>query len=153
LQTQANQLSEFLIKGLNQSQPNNGVSDIKTSKSPFSYLREGLLPHILNALLQSNHLHHQHVDHLMVFLSIGLKEFNLLLLPLYLPYKIIDHVGQLVDLDILGIDMTAQLIDKPPQLVGSLSHEIDMFIKTVQGMVLKMSNLLHGRLKLVDPSQ
>jgi hypothetical protein len=60
----------------------------------------------------------------MMLLTIGLKELDLLLLTLHLPNEV-DHIGQLLDLDVLGINVVVQLINEPPQLVRGLPHKVN----------------------------
>jgi hypothetical protein len=78
-----------------------------------SYLRESLPLDILHALFQG--------DHLTMLLPMVLKEFDLLSLLFGLPNKIVDHVGQLLNLNLLHINATVQLVYHPPYTVRRIT--------------------------------
>jgi hypothetical protein len=71
-----------------------------------SYLGEDLSLDVCGVLFQGNHLGSHPVDHLSLPLSIVLKDLDRLGLLFHLPDQVIDHVGQLVDLDVLNVNMT-----------------------------------------------
>jgi hypothetical protein len=110
-----------------------------------SYLRESLPLNILQTLFQCNHLGSQRVDHFTMLLLIILEDFDLLGLLLSLPDKIIDHIGQLLDLDLLCINMTVQLVNNPPYAIRRITDKVNTFLQTISRMVLltiNMSNLV-----------
>jgi hypothetical protein len=65
-----------------------------------------------------------------------LKALNCLGLSLHLPDKIIDHVGQLLDLDILNVNTTVQFIHYLPYSVSGIPDEVNAFIQTINWVVL-----------------
>jgi hypothetical protein len=71
-----------------------------------SYLGENLFLDICGVLLQGNYLGSHSVDHLPLLLPIFLKELDHFGLSLHLPDEIVDHIGQLVDLQVLNVNMT-----------------------------------------------
>jgi hypothetical protein len=105
---------------------------------PFSYLGKGLLLHILNTLFQSNDLGGQGVDNLVMFLPTGTKRLDLLMLTLHLPNKVVNHIGQLIYLDILRVDAAVQFINHSTYLIGHIPNEIDMFFQMIDRVILLM---------------
>jgi hypothetical protein len=93
------------VKECNRSLKKKGISDIELSKSLSSYLRKCFLLNIFNALLQGDHFSGQDINVLTMLLAIVFEELNLLLLPLHIFNKIVHHISQLADLDVLSIDM------------------------------------------------
>jgi hypothetical protein len=99
----------------------------RTKTLSSSYLGENLLLDVLGG---------QSVDHLLVLFLTGPQLLDLFDLFLHSPNEVVDHVGQLINLDVLGINMTVELINDPPYTVRSIPNEINMFFKTVDQVVL-----------------
>jgi hypothetical protein len=72
---------------------------------------------------------------------IGLEKFDLLGLPFSLSNQIVDHVGQLFDLNLLRINTAIQLVNNPPYMIRRITNEIDVLLKTIDGVVLLTTNL------------
>ena len=108
-----------------------------------SHLWEHLLLNILHTFLQGDQFGSEPVNHLVVFLPANLQGLDLLSLTLHLPNKVIDHVGQLVNLDVLHINSVVQLIYDLPYTIGCLSYKINMFIQMIDGMVLSAIQLIN----------
>jgi hypothetical protein len=126
------------------------VSKQSTGWPHPSYLGEHLLLDVLGVLLQSNHLDGHLVDHLALLLSIGLQHLYLLRLPFNLPNEVVDHVGQLLDLNVLNVNTTIQFVHHLPYLVSSIPNEIDMFVQTIDQMILLMINMTNLVIQDVD---
>jgi hypothetical protein len=105
-----------------------------------SYLGEDLLLNIHGVLFQGDYLGGHMVDHLTLLLPLVLKGLDCLGLSFHLPDKIIDHVGQLVDLDILNVNMTVQFIHYLPYSISPIPDEVDTFIQTIDRVVLLTIN-------------
>jgi hypothetical protein len=118
-----------------------------------SYLRESLPLNVLHALLQRDHLGRQCVDHLAVFFVIVLKDLDLLGLLLSLSDEIVDHVGQLFNLDLLCVNVAIQLVNHPPYTIRRVTDEIDMLLQTIDGMVLLTVNCPNLVVQNVDLSE
>jgi hypothetical protein len=115
------------------------INRVKTLSS--SYLGENLLLDMLSILLQGDDLGGQGVNHPTVFLPTCLKDLNLLGLPLYFPNEVIDHIGQLINLDILGVNTTIEFVNNPSYTIGSVSNEIHTLLQTIKRMVLSTINV------------
>jgi hypothetical protein len=70
----------------------------------------------------------------------SVKALDCLGLSLHLPNKIVDHVGQLVDLDVLNVNTIVQLIHYLPYSVSGIPNEVDAFIQTINQVVLLTIN-------------
>ena len=73
-----------------------------------------------------------------MLLSVVFKAFDLVGLVLHLPDEIIDHIGQLFDLDILCINAAVQLVNNLLYTISRLSHEVNTFVKTINGVILML---------------
>jgi hypothetical protein len=119
--------------------------------SPPPHLGEDLLLDVFGILFQGNYLGGHPIDHLSLLLSTVLKAFNHLGLSFHSPNKIVDHVGQLIDLNILTVNTAVQLIHHLPYPIGSIADKVEAIIQTVQRMVLGAvhpSNLVIQRVDL-----
>jgi hypothetical protein len=96
---------------------------------------------ILGVLLHGNQFGSHPVNHLTLFLSTLFKATDLLGLSLHLPNEIIDHVGQLLDLDVLTVNTTIQFIHYLPYSVGGIPDKVKTLIQAINRMVLLMINL------------
>jgi hypothetical protein len=76
-----------------------------------------------------------------------------LLLGFHCSNQIIDYVGQSFNLNILHIDTTIKLVNKPADVVGGLTHKVNTFRQSIQGMVLCQGNTLDGQLEMVSLHQ
>jgi hypothetical protein len=66
-------------------------------------------------------------------------------LSLNLPDEIIDHVGQLLDLDVLTVNTTIQLIHYLPYSVGGIPDEVNTFIQTIDSSDLVVQHVDLGQ--------
>jgi hypothetical protein len=146
---------ELLTKELNRFLRRRAASMVihRTKTLSSSYLGESLLLHILNALLQGDDLGSLNVNHLMMLSLTGLEVLDLLSLRLHFSNKIISHIGQLIDLDILSISVTVELINNSPYMIGRISNKIYMLLQTIHRMVLSMISFPQGVLEMVNLCQ
>jgi hypothetical protein len=66
-------------------------------------------------------------------------------LSLNLPDEIIDHVGQLLDLDVLTVNTTIQLIHYLPYSVGGIPNEVNTFVQTIDSSDLVVQHVDLGQ--------
>jgi hypothetical protein len=104
-------------------------------------------------LKHSNDLGGHTIDHLTLLLPIILKGLNRLGLILHLSNKIVDHVGQLVDLDVLNVNTTVQFINHLPYSISSLSDEVNAFVQPIDQVVLLTINSSYLVVQHVDLRQ
>jgi hypothetical protein len=97
-----------------------------------------------NTLFQGDNLGHQGVDIPMMLIAAGLKQPNLLCLSFGPSDEIVDHIGQLINLDILSINMTIELVNNPFYTIRGIPDEIYMFFQMIDRMVLLMINVPQG---------
>jgi hypothetical protein len=93
------------------------------------------------------------IDHLALFLPTLLKAFDRFGLSLHLSNEIIDHVGQLLDLDVLTVNTTIQFIHYLPYSVSGIPDEIDALIQAIDRMVLLTINSSYLVVQHVDLGQ
>jgi hypothetical protein len=131
--------SSLLTKELNQTlQKKDSISgnSQETKLLSSSYLGEDLLLNVLGILFQGDNLGGHTIDHLTLILPTLLKALDRLGLSFHLPNKIVDHIGQLVDLDILDVNTTIQFIHYLPYSVSGIPDEVNTFIQTIDRVVL-----------------
>jgi hypothetical protein len=144
-------LTKELDKTLQKKDSISGNSQ-ETKLLSSSYLGENLFLDI-RGVLQSDYFGGHSIDHLSLLLPIILKGLNRLGLSFHLPDEVIDHVGQLIDLDVLNVNATVQLIHNLPYSISSLPDEVNMFIQTVDWVVLLTINTSYLVIQHVDLRQ
>jgi hypothetical protein len=146
--------SGLLTEEFNQTLKRGYTSTKLSSVWPHpSYLREHLLLNIGGVLFQGYYLGGHPVDHLTLLLSIVLEDLNRLGLSLHLPNKIVDHIGQLLDLDVLNVNITVQFIHYLPYSVRSLPDEVNTLVQTIDRMVLRAIHMFYLVIQHVDLRQ
>jgi hypothetical protein len=116
----------------------------KTKMLSSSYLGEDLLLDVLSIPFQSDHLGNQGVNHLAMTLPIVLEVLDLFGLLLGFPNEIVDHVGQLLNLNILDVNLVIQFVNHLPNTIRHITNKVNMFVQLINQMVLlmiKTSNL------------
>jgi hypothetical protein len=108
---------------------------------------------ILDALLQGDYLGGHGVNDSSMLFSISLEHLDFFSLPLHLLNEVVDHIGQLLNLDVLSVDSAIKLIDNVTYLIGHLTNKVDLFGQMVNQVVLLTVDILYGQLELMDLGQ